>query len=696
MLDDYGSHKDVIAAREKDIAAEKDLRETVAEVVAFMHHPQGQWEDDIWNAYEGDPRYTFDQTKPQVNKAWAEMAANEYASTTQPSGGGATEEVANIIDDKIRDIYNVSSFDDVSTKAGKRMIATGFAAWRLFSGYVGESFHQELQIELVNNAHERVWFDCYSEKQTREDAYHVHVDSALSKTYCEKKWKDREAFESLGQPLEGSNTYEHKPEDIIVVSELYYKKAYKKTLYLIDDEEQSVVDEETLASLGLTPESPLIISSRECDAFKVYSRKYDAAGWLGKEKETVFKHLPIIAEYANFDVVENKVTYEGIVEPIMDACRVFNYAESRKVKESCLSAAEKIFVDERSVTVGNKRDLETLHLSNKPVITYRSVDEKGNPITPPFKIGGVNPNPGVSELSENMIRNIELTSGLPNEITVLQNTTKDSDFRFDQRSSMGQLGTFEYYRSHKVALEYSLKVMLGAFPRVYDSERLIRSLGEDGQSKQIRINYLQDGKLMNSLKTGNYDITVKVGPSFEDRKTETNTRILELGDHVPGIVERNADILTSNIDAPGMRSVADRERERLFNAGAIPQSQMTDQEKQALAVKMNQPQPPDPAVILAQAEMGKAQAELQREEIRRQTELIKLQQLQRQQQVNEIKEQFDMQLKAAKQQMDEQAQAIDNLKKLVEAKKIYTESAAPDPATLRSQEQDIQQAQAAV
>jgi len=678
---DYSDHDEVYRCLEDDQQAELDLRESISEVISFMHHPQGQWEDRIWNQFNDRPRYTFDQTKPQVSKAWAEMAANEYAAETQPCGAGATEKVSNIIDGLIRNIYKVSSFDDISTRSGKRMIAAGFSAWRVISTYIGENFYQDLKIVPLQSAHERVWFDRHSELQTREDSNHVFILSAVSKKECEEQWPERdETFISLPLSLE-EHTYSYKKGDFFLIGEILYKKPIKKMIYLLDDENQSVVDKKTLDKLGIDPDyNPIVLGSKECDTHEIYSRKLDGSDWLGEEKLTVFNNLPVIPEYANFDLVENKVTFEGLVQPIMDPCRVFNYTESRKVEEVVLSARKKIFMDERSAQ-GRADEISELHTNPNPVQLYRGIDKDGNPLPNPIAVGGIDLSPGLSELSGDMVRNIELTTGLPNELTVLQNTTKDSNFRFDQRTTMGQMGTFEFYRAHKVALEYTCKVMLGAIPKVYDTRRMVRTIGEDGQSNEELINNLDAAEeLQNDLTVGAYDISIKVSQSFKDRQTESNTKILEMSDHVEGLAARNADILAYNIDAPGMRSVGDRERIRLMNEGWIPESQMTDEEKERVAQAQAEAAnaPPDPATIIAQAEMRKAQAMESREQIKLQVEQAKYQLQTQKQMTDEAKTGLELQLKQAQMQMDMESQAVNNLGKFIDSLMAFKNAMGAD------------------
>jgi len=687
----YDDHAYILKTLKSDQHAEEDLREEVDEVINFLNHPQGQWEDNVWSEFSGRPRYTFDQCNPAVGKVWAEMAANEYSASVQPVGDGADEETSNVIDGLFRNIYNLSSFEDISTKAGKRMISAGFAAWRVVSKFADpKSFYQDLMVIPVNNAHRRVWFDANAEMQTKEDAGHVFVLS--NKPHHEAKEIAGRDVESIDDNRTNSS-YQYKPEDTIVLGEILYKKRTKKTIYLIGDAESSVLDEDQLEENGLTPDSELILDSRETEEVRIFSRKFDGRDWMGDEKETAFSMLPIIPEYANFDVNEDgKTTFKGMIRPVMDHQRVFNYAESRKVEESVLAARKKLMVDNR-VADGYEAEFGNMNRDPRAAQLFNG-KAADNAKLPFFETTGPAPNPAVSEIADNMIRNMQLTLGLPNEIENINSTNKDSDFRFQTRTSMGQVGTFEYYRSHKVALEHTAKVLLAAIPRVYDTERKVRIVDEGNQSSEVTINGIDQatGAKTNSLTSGRYDVVVNMGKDFESRQADANTAILELGSVNPEVVMRNTDIIASNIKAPGMRTVADRERVVAMKNGYIPEEQWTDDEKEKAEIaKQQQGQQPDPNALIAQAQVEVAQAETAKVQTQLLIEQAKLEQRQLENQGKAMKEGFELEMKQKQQEIDELKTLIDGAKTIAETEQINAQS-----QELLKQQQLINQQQAEI
>ena len=674
----YEDHTAVLELLKKDQLAEEDTRQEIDDIMHFLNHPQGQWEPTIWEEFDGRPRYTFDQCNPAIAKVWAEMAANDFSASTQPVGGGADEDVSNTLDGLIRSIYNNSSFDDISTKSGKRMISTGMGGWRVVSGYVSDfCFYQDLQIIPVNNFHRRVWFDASSEMQTREDAMHVHYLASVPQ---------KQASEMAGRAVQGVSdnrsvdAYSYKPEDVVCVGELLYKKRMTKTLYLIDDDSGSVYDDEGLEREGIAED--LIIDQREAEYFRVFSRKYDNIDWIEEEKETAFSFLPIIPEYANFDISEDgKTVYRGLVRQVMDHQRVFNYAESRKVEESVLQPRRKLLIDDR-VTEGYTDEFSNINRDPRAVQQFNGANADKSKL-PFFEMSGPTPNPAVSEISNDMIRNFQLSLGLPNELENAAAVGRDSDFRFDQRTSMGQVGTFEYYRGHKVALEHTAKILIDAIPRVYDTERKIRVIDEANQSSEITINERDraTGKIMNDLTVGKYDVVVNISESMETRQAKANSAILEMAQINPEVIQRNSDILASNIKAPGMRTVADRERDFLFKAGMIPENQLTNEEQEQIAVAQAQPQQPDAGALIAQAELQKAQVEAEKVQTQLLVEQAKLEQKQLEMQMNATAKAMELQLK-------QQSEEIDQLKKLADTNKVLAETEQLEQQSLEIAKQD--------
>ena len=217
--------------------------------------------------------------------------------------------------------------------------------------------------------------------------------------------------------------------------------------------------------------------------------------------------------------------------------------------------------------------------------------------------------------------------------------------------------------------------MVEAITKVYNTARTVRILKEDQTYDVAPINTQQidqqTGEVvtLNDLSVGVYDVSVRAGASFKNRQKETIDTIIEIAKIDPTILQIAGDVLLDNVSTASAKQISDRKREQMLSQGMIPQSQMTQDELAAMAQAQQQPQEPDPAFIIAQAEMGKAQAE----QLRAQVEAQKVQNETMRIQIEAQKMQNTSLVNQAKSQVDIFNAQTSRLKVEVDAEKAGAE-----------------------
>jgi hypothetical protein len=197
--------------------------------------------------------------------------------------------------------------------------------------------------------------------------------------------------------------------------------------------------------------------------------------------------------------------------------------------------------------------------------------------------------------------------------------------------------------------------LVKAIPKVYDAQRTVRLLYEDGSSEMQVLNEpiidQQTGEIvtLNDLTKGQYSVACRAGPSFRNRQQETIETIIEIAKVDPSIIGMAGDILLNAIPTSAATQIGERKRLQMMAQGLIPQTQLTEEEKAQMAQSaQGQEQQQDPAMVLAQAEMAKAQAE----QMRAQVEVQRLQLDTAKIQLEAQKVQMQMQADQATQQLD--------------------------------------------
>lgn len=578
---------ETIQLLEESQEAEYDNRQMVREAEHFLHKRDGQWEPYILSRFSGKPKYTFDESNPIVDDIMGEMQAAEFGIKVRPSGSSASMETAKLFDGIIRTIQNISKSKTVFMDAARAMVGTGMSGWRVVQAYRDDdSFQQDLLIRPIANFVDNVWFDTAATRRTMEDAQHCFVMTSMVKADYDKRFPQGSGM-SVGTNIT-QQVYDYKKAHEVVIGEYLYRVKRNRELalmsdgsiYEMDEEFERVVDD--MAKKGIT-----IVRTRKRPYHDVYQRVFDGGGWLTGAKKTVFNFIPVVPVYGNFIISENKVIYRGIVESIRDAQRVINYANSRKIEEGALAPRGKVWMTKDQATSDDvRKSLRTLNTNMEPVQFYDFIDGQN----PPQYMGAPESNPGLVETSMSAQNFIQRVSGTFDEARGAAPAHRSGEaVNLLQKKSDNPKR--KWFAAVETAIEHTCRILVNAIPKVYDTQQEMTLTGQDGSTEIITIRKkVLDAESnevveLNDLSRGNYDVVCTSGPAFQSKQQETVTAINEMAAIDPTIMQLGADVLLSNIDAPGIDLLAERKRLQMVNAGLIPESQLKQSEKQMLQQK---------------------------------------------------------------------------------------------------------------
>ena len=641
--------------------ADEDMRELSKEAHLFISKQDGQWEPERWNDSDGKPRYTFDQTTPIVDQISGDIDDSDFDIKVEPANGEATKEGAELLDGMIRNIERISGAKHIYADAGRNMVTGGIDHWMVKTDYVDDdSFDQDLIIDPIHNSADRVWFDLGSTKRDRSDAQYGFLLSAIATVDYEDEFPDGSAT-SVSQN-DDTSVYYNKA-DTIIIGHIFYKKQEKREIiktslgrvYEYNKDFKSVEKE-----LALSGETIVGRRTRMDDVF--YIRKFDGSGWLEDEVETVFSTIPIIPVYGNYKVIENKPIYHGAVLKLMDAQRVLNYSLSREIEEGALAPRAKYWMT-KTQAQGNTATLATLNTNSDPVQIYSHDPDQPNP---PMQQGGAQINQGLRVISDGMQQVMGRTAGIF-AAGMGDNPDMQSGVAIGKLQDKANNITSKYFSSMEIAIARTAKILGKAIPKVYDTQRQVRIVGADGALEMSYVNETifdqetQSEVILNDLSRGKYDYNCTSAPSFDSRQSETVNAIMQLAAVDPTILTMASDILLNNINSPSVDKIAERKRLELFNAGMIPETQMTEEEQVKLQQIQSQPQEPSAEMALAQAEQAKAEASMQKNQIEMQRDQMDAQFKNQKAQLDLQKQQLDFSEKEAKLGLDQEKQGFNQM-----------------------------------
>jgi hypothetical protein len=157
------------------------------------------------------------------------------------------------------------------------------------------------------------------------------------------------------------------------------------------------------------------------------------------------------------------------------------------------------------------------------------------------------------------------------------------------------LTNFDYYDNLTRSLCHVGKIILDLIPKIYDTERVMRIIGDDGKPDLLTVNQ-QDavGNVMNDVTIGKYDVVMETGPGYNSKRQEAVDSMAPILAAAPGLLDKIGDLWFRNMDFPGAEIIADRlatlnPLAEIDNQSKIPpQVQMQLKQAQAQVQQMQQ------------------------------------------------------------------------------------------------------------
>jgi hypothetical protein len=157
------------------------------------------------------------------------------------------------------------------------------------------------------------------------------------------------------------------------------------------------------------------------------------------------------------------------------------------------------------------------------------------------------------------------------------------------------------------------RVIINVLPKLYPTATTVPIVDKMGKHTYISID--PDNGML-EYEEGDLDVTVEVGADFEAQKDKAATTLMALIDKLPALAEllntTSLPLFLENFDIRNIDKI-------------IVQAQEMLEEKKKQAEMQAQNPPPDPNMVLAEAEMKKADVQMASMEIKHQIETMRMQ-----------------------------------------------------------------------
>jgi hypothetical protein len=477
----------------------------------------------------------------------------------------------------IRHIEVNSNADHAYDNAFEYAVRMGWGYMRVRTDYISEdSFDQEIYIDAVDNPF-TVYFDPNSVLPDGSDADRCLITTMMRKDEFRKLYPDaQDGGTSFTQRGTGDSQSEWITKEDIRLAEYYYTVKEKAKLYLLSDGTATFADDKDfftrLAAYGIE-----VVDTRESYKKTIKYCKLTAVEVL-EERDWAGKYIPIVPVYGRHIVIGDKRKKFGMIRYAKDPQRMYNFWQTSITEGVALAPKAKWLLAEGQ-DEGHENDWANANIKSFPLLRYKQTDIDGRPAPVPVRLQPEPPQAGIMAAAAGVNDDIKSIMGIFDPAQLGQGNISGKAINGQQQQV--DLTNFDYYDNLTRSIAHIGKICLDLIPKIYDTERVMRIIGDDGKPELLTINQRDSvGRVLNDISVGQYDVVMETGPGYNSKRQEAVDNMLPLLSAAPDLMKVAGDLVFRNMDWPGADIIADR------LAAANPMAQIDDKSKIPPQVQM--------------------------------------------------------------------------------------------------------------
>lgn len=538
------------------VERESENRANASADIAFSRLGE-QWPEKVkeQREREGRPCLTINKMPSFIRQVVNDSRQNSPQIKVKPVDDNADPETAEILSGLIRNIEYSSQASNAYDMALESAVTCGMGFFRICTDYTSDDeFTQDIKIKRITNPLSVV-FDAYGESIDGADWNDCFlVDWITKDEFATRFGKKKDSVSFSSDVADGAETN----SDMVRICEHWGVEEKPGTLYLMSDGSVISKDElekehpdfgvkigELLAMNGVTV-------ARERKTTKRNIKQRVLGGEILEEKDWAGKWLPIIPVFGDEVFHEGKRTLKSLIRDAKDAQRMLNFWRTASTELVAL-APKAPFIGPVGAFKTDGKKWANANNKSFPYIEY----DGG---IPPQRQGFAGPPAGALQEALNAADDMKAIIGIYDaSLGARSNETSGKAIMARQRE--GDVSTFHFIDNLSKSLSHAGRIMVDLIPKIYDTPRVIRTLGLDGSTQAVQVNQPTQHKGVErifDLKVGKYDVVVETGPSYTTQREEAAGQMIELLRAFPQAAPVIGDLIAKNLDWPGADEIAKR------------------------------------------------------------------------------------------------------------------------------------------
>ena len=567
-----------------------------ADVLATRGAVQGQ-------TINARPCLTINKLPQHVRQVTNDQRQNRPSGKVIPADDKADVAVAEIFDGMVRHIEYISDADVAYDTACENQVAYGEGYIRLLTEYcTDDSFDQDIKIGRIRNSFS-VYMDPMIQDPCGSDATWCFITEDVLKADYSRMFPDAVPISSLQSLGVGDQSLaQWVNEDTVRIAEYFYFEHSKQKLNLYTGNITAIAD--SPEDRNLKQIYGKAKRTRDVDVKKVKWCKTNGYEML-EERDWDGKWIPVVRVVGNEFEVDGKLFVSGLVRNAKDAQRMYNYWVSQEAEMLAL-APKAPFIGYGGQFEGYENQWKTANTTNWPYLEVNPDVTDGSGATLPLPQRAQPPmaSSGLLQAKAGASDDIKSTTG-QYDSSLGATSNERSGRAILAREKQGDTGTYHFVDNLARAVRYITRQCVDLIPKIYDTERVARIIGEDGTSTMVKTNPDQPEpikKIVNetgiviekiyNLGVGKYDVCVTTGPGYMTKRQESLEAMSQLLQGNPQLWAVAGDLFIKNMDWPGAQEMAARFAKtidpKLMADQDDPALQAANQQMEAMGKEMEQ------------------------------------------------------------------------------------------------------------
>ncbi len=576
---------------------------------------QLQWPQDVLStrgAMQGQsvnarPCLTMNRLPQHIKQVTNDQRQNRPSGKVIPVDDNGDVEVAEVLDGIVKHIEYISDADVAYDTACENQVTYGEGYIRLLTEYCDDdSFNQDIKIGRIRNSFS-VYMDPMIQDPCGQDAQWAFITEDILHDEYERKWPDATPVSSIQTQGVGDQSLSQWVNDKTVrIAEYFYYENTRKTLNLwpgnVSTHAGTPEDELMKSMYGGRPARSRSVEIKQVKWCKINGYEVlESSDWVGK-------YIPIVRVIGNEFEVDGRIYISGIVRNAIDAQRLLNYWTSQEAEMLAL-APKAPFIAYGGQFEGYEQQWKTANVQNWPYLEVNPdvTDGQGRVLPLPQRSQPPMAQTGLIQAKMGAAEDIKATTG-QYDSSLGATSNERSGKAIMARERQADTGTYHYVDNLARAIRYLTRQIVDMIPKIYDTERVARIIGADGETGTVKINPMQQEAVKKITDpnnpsiviekiynpgVGRYDVCVTTGPSYMTKRQESLDAMSEILKGNPEMWAVAGDLFVKHMDWPGAQEMAARMRKtmdpKLFtDDDESPELQAAKQEMEQMAQQMEQ------------------------------------------------------------------------------------------------------------